>query len=471
MTGSGWQINTGAFWALFVIIKAMTVFERFKKTYQGKKVLIMGLGLLGGGVGVAKIFNEIGAKVTVTDLKSEKELKSSLKKLDKLGIRFVLGKHDKKDFGTHDLIIRNPAVPQSSPFLQIARKNNIPITMDTVLFAKFCNKPIIGVTGTRGKTTTAVLIYELLKSAGKNVLLGGNVKGVASLSLLKKIKDDSIVVLELSSWELQAFDRERISPHIAVITNIYQDHLNRYKNMDDYISDKKAIFKYQNKKDFLILNRNNLIVADFAKEVKAQIVWFSKSDFPRDWQLRLAGRHNKENAAAAYKVGKILELHPQWMKPIFETFKGVEYRLEEIAEIDGVKYINDTTSTTPAAGIAALQSFKAPLILLAGGACKNLDFSEFAQQIVKDVKGVVLLEGSATEKLSSLINRSGGKSKILGRFSDFKKAILTAKRNARPEDIILLSPGCASFGMFRNEYDRGEKFNKIVEDLKNEEKI
>jgi UDP-N-acetylmuramoylalanine--D-glutamate ligase len=443
----------------------MTPFEKFKKAYQGKKVLVMGLGLLGGGVGVARIFAEIGAKVTVTDLKNEKGLAPSLKKLQGLEIRFVLGKHDEKDFKTHDLIIRNPAVPKNSPFLQIARKNKISITMDTSLFTKFCARPLIGVTGTRGKTTTATLIYELLKGAGKNVFLGGNIKGVATLPLLKKIRDGSIIVLELSSWELQGFDWEKISPHIAVITNIYQDHLSRYQNMEEYVNDKKVIFKYQKSSDFLVLNQKNAYTRKIAKNAKSKTVWFSAKDFPAGWKLRLIGKHNKENAAAALKVGEIMKLEPLWMKPVLETFRGVEYRLEEIREIDGVKYINDTTSTTPAASLAAIKSFKNPIILLAGGASKNLDLSELAFVISKKVKKLVLLEGTATDELASLINQTGGGRKVLGRFNNFKKAIMAARQTAAPGNVILLSPGCASFGMFQNEYDRGNQFNKIVRSL------
>ncbi len=443
----------------------MTPFEKFKKAYQGKKVLVMGLGLLGGGVGVAKIFAEIDAKVTVTDLKSEVELEPSLGKLKGLGIKFVLGEHRKKDFETHDLIIRNPAVPRNSSFLQIARKKGTPVTMDTSLFARFCPVPLIGITGTRGKTTTATLIYELLKSAGKSALLGGNIRGVASLSLLKKIRNNSLVILELSSWELQGFDWEKISPHIAVVTNIYQDHLNRYPTMAEYIEDKKVIFKYQTKNDFLILNKENSYTKKMGQEASSKVIWFSKADFPPDWKLRLLGEHNRENAAATYQVGKLFRLSSEWMRPVFETFRGVEYRLEEIAEIDGVKYINDTTSTTPAAAIAALRSLRGPIILLAGGASKNLDLTDFAEQIVKRTKAVVLLEGTATQELASLINRSGGGKKILGRFGNFKKAILAAMKAAGPGEMVLLSPGCTSFGMFKNEYDRGEQFNEIVKSL------
>jgi len=440
----------------------MNAFEKFKNTYKGKKVLIMGLGLLGGGAGVAKIFAEIGAKVRVTDLKSKEELLPSLKKLKGLPIKFVLGKHRKEDFLNCDLIIRNPAVPKDSPFLQEARKRGVKISMDPALFAKFCPVSIIGVTGTRGKTTTASLIYELLKVKSKNILLGGNIRGMATLSLLKKIKDDSIVVLELSSWQLQGFDWEKISPHIAVITNIYEDHLNYYKDIKDYIEDKKLIFKYQTEKDFLFLNSKNKIVSNFAKEAKSKVFFFSKRDFPKNWNLKISGSHNLENAACAFKIGKCLDLSILKMRKVFENFEGVEGRLEKIAEIDGITYINDTASTMPVAGIFALRSIKKPIILIAGGASKNLDLSDFVREIVKGTKAIALLEGTATGELTDLIKKFGGKNKILGIFDQLKKAVFAAKMVADPGDTILLSPGCASFGIFKNEYDRGEQFNKIV---------
>lgn len=425
----------------------------------------MGLGLLGGGVGVAKLFAEIGAQVTVTDLKKEKELTPSLKKLRGLGIKLILGQHREKDFQKADLVIRNPAVPRESQWLQIARRKGIPVVMDTSLFAKFCDRPLIGVTGTRGKTTTATLIYELLKGSGKNALFGGNVKGIATLPLLKKIQPNTLVVLELSSWQLQGFDEEKISPYIGVVTNIYPDHLNRYPTMTEYIKDKKIIFKYQTKNDFLVLNRENNKTKEMASEAKAKVVWFRADDFPREWPLALPGKHNRANAAAAYRVGEIVKLYPQWMKSVFATFRGVAFRLEAVGEVKGVKYINDSTSTIPEATIAALETIDEPIILLAGGASKNLDFAALAKKIAVKTKAVVLLEGSATVKLASSINRTGVSGKIIGRFGDLKKAVLTAQKAAQRGDVVLLSPGCASFGMFKNEYHRGEEFNQIVKNL------
>lgn len=446
----------------------LKAFEEFKKKYQNKKVLILGLGLQGGGVGDARFFAEIGAQVTVTDLKSKKELASSLKKLQDLKIKYVLGQHRNEDILNSDLIIRNASVPWNSPYLQLARQNNIPIEMDASLFAQYCPWPVIGVTGTRGKTTTATLIYELLKGAGKNALLGGNVYGKATLPLLKKIDDQQKgwVVLELSSWQLQAWRQAQISPQISVITNLYPDHLNFYQSMADYIEDKKVILQFQKKKDYAVLNQDDEQVEVLAKETKAKVVYFSKDDFPKDWSLKLSGEHNLANASAAFQVGQLVDLSPREMQPVFTTFKGIEFRLEEIGIVDGVKYINDSTSTMPEATISALKTIETPVILIAGGASKNLPMKNLAQAVVKKVKAVVLLTGEGTEELKLEIEKAQGSKLITGNFKDLKKAVLAAKKIAQPGDTILFSPGCASFGMFSNEFERAREFNRLFQQLK-----
>lgn len=433
------------------------------KTFFGKKVLIMGLGRLGGGENVTRFFAEEGAQVTVTDLKSEEELSETLLRLKDLPVIFILGGHRKEDFRNQDLVIRNPDVPKDSEFLNIARANKIPVEMDESLFLKLCPLPAIGVTGTRGKTTTTILIGEMLKAAGYNTLIGGNLPGVATLSLLRQITPKTKLVLELSSWQLQGLDEDKISPHIAVITNIYPDHLNRYQNFNDYIEDKKLIFKYQTEKDFLVLNRESEISRSFAFQSRSQVIWFKGEDWPKNWSLKIPGEHNLENAACAYTVGKILAIDEGIIKKAVTSFKGVPHRLEVIRKLKGVRYVNDSTSTMPEAGIAALRSFgKAPIILIAGGNSKNLDLSEFTEEISKKAKAIVLLEGTATNNLESEIMGYKSRDKILGRFNNLKEAVLEAKAVAEKGDVILLSPGCTSFGMFKNEFDRGEQFKKIV---------
>lgn len=429
----------------------------------------MGLGLQGRGLNDALFFQKIGAKVKVTDLKTEKELSPSFKKLKEFPIEYTLGGHKKEDFKNIDLVLRNADVPRESPFLKIARKNKIKLRMDEALFAEYFKGEMIGVTGTRGKTTTATLIYEVLKASKKDAYLAGNILGRATLPLLEKVKNNSLVVLELSSWQLQGFEEIKFSPYIAVVTNVYEDHLNRYKDMQAYINDKKNIFKFQKKDDFLILNEENEGVKKFAQEAKSKVLFFNKKDVSLDWSLKLKGEHNRENVAAVLKVASIYKISQDWVKAVVTVFQGLSYRLEEVARIGKVVFINDTTSTTPIAGIKALESIGGKIILLAGGASKNLDLNDFAKKIIEKTKGVVLLEGSATDNLQNLIIKNGEKSKILGRFDDFKRAISLACKKAKPEGTVLLSPGCASFGMFVNEFDRGRQFNEIVKNLQNQE--
>lgn len=437
----------------------------------------MGLGILGGGAGLAKFLAELGAKVTVTDLKTETQLAPSLEKLRGLPIRYVLGKHQKKDFLESDLIIRNPDVSLDNKFLKLAQKKNISVVMDESLFLKLCPVSVIGVTGTRGKTTTTILIGEILKKANFPVLLGGNLPGVATLSLLPQITPQTKVVLELSSWQLQGLAWEKVSPHTAVITNIYPDHLNRYKSMADYIADKKIIFKYQKRDDFLILNKENEIVESLAAEAPSKIFWFKKADWPQSWPLKIPGAHNRENAAAAMTVGRLLKIDDKVIKEAVGNFPGVPHRLEVIRKINGVTFVNDTTATMPEAAIAALRAYAGqPIILICGGNSKNLDLTNFAKEIVKRVKAVVLLEGTATDELEKAIKQYSNlaiNDLILGRFNNLPQAVLVARKVTNSGDIVLLSPGCTSFGMFKNEFDRGEQFRQIVKSLlkrKNDEK-
>lgn len=468
----------------------MTPWQRFSNDWKGKKVLLMGLGLQGRGVGDTRIFLEAGARVTVTDVRSEKELRSSLKKLEGLPIRFTLGRHEKEDFETHDMVIRNPDVPAQSPFLKIARDAGIPIKMDSSLFARYCPLPIVGVTGTRGKTTTTMMIYEILRKLYRGrVYLGGNIPGKATLELLKKVSrvaqvpqvaqahTQPIVVLELSSWELQGWRDEKISPHVAVFTNLYEDHLNRYASMEEYFQDKLAILQFQKKTDWAILNADNSWTKKAAAETNVRIKWFSSTDLPRDVLLRVPGEHNRVNAAAALQAASILGVKGKVGLKIVEGFRGVPSRLETIATIDGVDYINDTTSTTPAAGIAALQAIKKPIILIAGGSSKKLNLQPFTEEIIKRAKHVIFLSGEGTDELLSHLKElevsqtsgiktnvyeTAAKKLIAGVYNDFKIAIFRARELAESGDVVLLSPGCASFSMFPNEFQRGDQFNHIV---------
>jgi UDP-N-acetylmuramoylalanine--D-glutamate ligase len=445
--------------------------EKKFPSYKNKKVLIFGLGVLGRGIKDAIFFANRGAKVIVTDLKTEEQLETSLAKLEGLDITYHLGEHREADFDWADLIIRNAAVPMSSPYLQYAVKKGKRIEMDESLFAKYCPCHIIGITGTRGKSTTTTLIgkiseYNKELLGKRKIFVSGNLQGEATLPLIDEVTADDLVVLELSSWQLQGFGADRISPHIAVVTNVYPDHLNYYKGMGDYATDKEKIFLNQKKRDYCVLNENNDYTRKMQERVPGILRWFSKRNVPKRWKLRMLGEHNIENAAAAMAVGKILGLTRKEMEIPISEFSGLEHRMEFVKEINNITFINDTTSTTPIAGQKALASIDAPIVLIAGGATKNLALTEFAKELVQKVKAVVLLDGSATDDLKRDIKQFQGEHLILGRYHDFHEAVERAYAQALPGDTVLLSPGCASFGMFKNEFDRGEQFKRIVNQIK-----
>jgi len=436
------------------------------KLFKNKKVVVMGLGLHGGGVSVAKFFYKQGANVLVTDLKTEIQLKDSLEKLKKLKIEYVLGGHKESDFQKADLIIKNPDVPNSSPYLEIARKNNVLIETDVSLFFKLTKAFTIGVTGTKGKSTTASLIYHLLKPKYKRIFLAGNI-GVSPLEIISKVKKGDKVVLELSNFELENLNQ---SPNIAVVTNILEDHLNRYASMSDYVDSKKSIFKYQNKKDNLVLNEDDLIVKNFAKEAFSKVYFYSVKKILKTIKIKdfkLLGEHNLSNLSATITVAKLLKVSTASINKSIKSFKGVPSRQEFIKEVHGVKYFNDTTATMPEAVIAAINAFSSKfinskLILICGGQNKGLDFLELTKIIRERVGDLVLLPGTASDKIEEGLS---GYNRIY-KVSSMQEAVLTAKKTAKKGDIVVLSPGATSFNLFKNEFDRGEQFIKAVKNLK-----
>ncbi|MEA3272262.1 MAG: UDP-N-acetylmuramoyl-L-alanine--D-glutamate ligase, partial [Patescibacteria group bacterium] len=346
------------------------------KNFKNKKVLIMGLGLYskGSGISAARFFVKQGARVTVTDLKKRRELTSSIKLLKDLKIRYVLGKHSVKDFKEADLIIKNPAVRKESKYLKISKEWGIQVETDVSMFFKLCpaDVKIIGVTGTRGKSTTCSLIYELCRGLERlqfNVFLGGNIQN-SPLNFLEKLNKESLVVLELSSWMLESLQRK--SPQIAVITNVMPDHLNTYKSMKEYIKAKALIFKYQNKDDVAVLNYDNKICREMGRGIKSRKIWFSLKRKSSKSKLlkfsKLLGEHNKYNVLAAITVAKIFKISDKTIKSVLKKFKGIPSRLEFVREVGGVRYYNDTTATTPDATLAGLRALKSKkIVLIAGG--------------------------------------------------------------------------------------------------------
>lgn len=457
---------------------------------KGKKITVMGLGLHGGGIGTVRFLVSAGAKVIVTDLKSKEYLAPSLEKLKDLkGVEYVLGQHRLEDFANVDMVVKTPPAPWTSKHIKLALEKNIPVEIDSSLFFKLCPNPIIGVTGTRGKTTTASLIYEILKMAGKNPIKAG-IGQISVLDKLKELKKDSIVIFELSSWRLSALGRNKISPKIAVITNIYPDHLNHYKSMAEYIADKKNIFLHQKAGDVCVINDDNEITRNMESEIKAEAIKFSMhkiSDGKTVYidseeiylnngiddkkimsvaEVKVKGRHNLSNILAAIGVAEALGIETDSVKKAITEFKGLPHRLEFVREIDGVQYYNDTSATSPEGAISGISSFSEPIILIAGGSDKKLDMAEFAKTISEKVKGVIFLKGEGTEKIIAELRKiipDAEKFKIV---ESMDKAVELAKNSAENGDVVLLSPGTASFGLFTNEFDRGNKFKEAVNGLK-----
>jgi len=428
----------------------------YKEYFKDKKVTLMGLGLLGRGVGDARFLAQCGAELIVTDLKTEVQLADSLAQLKEFStITYHVGGHRLEDFKNRDLILKAAGVPLDSPFIAEAKKNNIPVRMSADLFAELSGVPIVGVTGTRGKSTVAYLIAHILKTAGKPMLLGGNIRGISTLAQLDEVIADAIAVLELDSWQLQGFGDAQMSPPVAVFSTFMPDHMNYYGNdMKKYFVDKANIFINQHQEDFLILGGQ---VTPFIKEfnyesrIKAHTTVITEKTLPQSWRLKLIGGHNRYNAALAVAAARALGLDEDSIKEGVESFEAVPGRLQLVKEINGIKIYNDNNATTPEATIAALHSFDGKkTVLIAGGADKGLALEALADDM-KKCKALILLPGSGTERLRGLLNEHT-------QVSSMGEAVNAAIERATSGDVIILSPAFASFGLFKNEYDRNDQF-------------
>jgi UDP-N-acetylmuramoylalanine--D-glutamate ligase len=460
---------------------------------KGKKITVLGLGLHGGAVGAVRFLCRAGAQVVVTDIKSEDELKPSVEKLkDCKNVKFIFKQHRPEDFQRTDMVIKNPGASWDNKYIQMALFAGIPVEEDSSLFFKLCKNKIIGVTGTKGKTTTASLIFDILKAGGKDPVKVG-VGQVSVLDKLDDLKKSSVVVFELSSWRLSALGRYGLSPDISVITNIYPDHLNYYKNMDEYIQDKKYICQNQKAGDFCILNSDNELSAKMGEGVISQVVKVSnkKPSLGRSVYLSgeeiyvndgvdekkimncssilLRGKHNIYNVLLGIGVGYFSGVDTKDIKKAVSDFRGVSHRLEFVREIDGIKYYNDTAATMPEAAILGLKSFSEPVVLICGGADKKLEMDEFGKEIIQKAKAIVFLKGEATDKIIASMQKfldNSQKGKEFRVVDSMEKAVELARCEADRGDVVLLSPGSTSFGLFANEFDRGDKFKSAVKALK-----
>jgi UDP-N-acetylmuramoylalanine--D-glutamate ligase len=418
----------------------------YSKHFAGKKITVMGLGLLGRGVGDAEFLARHGAELIVTDLKTEVELATSLERLQGFSnITYRLGGHDLADFQGRDFILKAAGVPLNSPYIAEARKHHIPIKMSASWFAEVSGIPTVGVTGTRGKSTTTMMLYDIMRAAGMEVLLGGNVRGVSTLALLDQITPRSIALMELDSWQCQGWGEVKMSPNVAVFTTFMRDHMNYYHDdMRAYLWDKAQIFINQKPEDTFVVSDQVLPQLDEFKHVVRSHVSVAR---PGHVDLSVPGEHNQLNAACALGAARALGIDDAVSLGALKAFRGVEGRLQLVREVRGVTFYNDTNSTTPDATLVALRALGTEkTILIMGGADKGLDMAPLMDALPQRV---VYLKGTGTERLG-----------ITG--TDLNSAFAEALRLAHPGDTILFSPAFASFGLFKNEYDRGDQFSALV---------
>jgi len=455
--------------------------------WNGKRVTVMGLGILGGGVGAARYLAQHGALVTVTDMRDAAALSDSIETLDDCPIAYHLGGHQVDDFTAEraDIVVRNPGVPMDSPYLTAAIDSGVRVEMEMSIFFRDCPAPIIGITGSKGKTTVSALIGDILHVWKPESLLAGNM-GISALLELDRLSDTTPVALELSSFQIESLNDHHLGPHVAVITNIFPDHLDRYRDFDHYASTKRGLVESMTPDNIVIYNADDVEASKVTDLTNARLLpfgiggnrgdgaWLVGDDltirqretlltFSRPDVLSLGGDHGARNAlaaiAAAYAYGT-----PEWaIAEALGRFSGVENRLEVVAKIDGVMYVNDTSATAPEAAVAGIRVLSPRanrLHVIAGGADKRTNLTPFADELAVADALVYLLEGTVTPSLAVLLTKRG--IEISGTFDSMASAVRAASTRAQPGDIIALCPACASFGMFRNEFDRGEQFRRAT---------
>lgn len=468
-----------------------------RSPYKGTKVLVMGLGLHGGGVATARWFAMRGALVTATDLRSKEVLKPSLQKLKGLPITYVLGEHREEDFRTNEIIVVNPGVPRESRYLAIAKKAKRQIINDAALFFREVKGEVIGVTGTRGKTTTTSWIAELLRRHDPRVLPCGNTPQNAFLNELLRVEGTKTpIVAELSSWQLEHLPQTKRAPHIAVITNLYPDHLNRYEGMNAYANAKAGIFANQTEKDYLILNRDNEWCAFFAKKKRhSKLLYATTAILPERYDgifvrhhhavIRVNGKehvgpslekfraqygvHNLSNVLLALLAIYLYDRTIVITEKELLKLRAPNMRQEIVKKWGDAIVVNDSCATSPDGVIAAIERFLArgSVVLITGGTDKELNYQELANCIATHRANIklILLEGSGTTKLiQALKERTLDIPKTHATLESCVEEGLALMRSSHAP-TLLFSPGGSSFEKFLHEFDRGEQFNALIKKL------
>ena len=456
--------------------------EEFNNFLDGKQVAIIGMGV--SNIPLLDYFYDKNAKVTVFSTNALSD--EIMAKINKYRYEVELGEDNLSRLKGFDIIFRSPSALPTKHEFQSAVKKGVILTSEIEMVLKLAPCKIIGVTGTEGKTTTTSLIYEICKKAGYNCFLGGNI-GKPIFTKINQMKPEDIVILELSSFQLMGMT---VSPNIAVVTNVFPDHLNVHKSYEEYQDAKKSIFRNQTEEGIVILNKDNEITEKFADEVKGKTIFFSstkklKNGYVYDREdgfikkctdgkcekilnkndIKLRGVHNYENICSALAATETVASKEAQIEAV-KNFKGVEHRLEFVREIDGVKYYNDSIGTSPASTIAGLNAFDENIILLAGGSDKGLDYKEIGEVIAKKV-GTLILTGPTAQKIEEATKQALSEEKSIEiiHTNNLEESVKVAKEKARSGDIVLLSPASASFDAFKNFEERGNYFKTLVNNL------
>lgn len=458
--------------------------EELNEFLKKSRIAIIGLGV--SNIPLLDYMHNLKANVTVFDNREiDKIPKEILDKVTNYSFEFSFGADSLKKLTGFDIIFRSPSCLPTKPELKLEEENGAIITTEIEMFMKLFPGKVIGVTGSDGKTTTTTLIYEILKKNGYNCYLGGNI-GIPLFTKLKEMNSEDITILELSSFQLMGME---ISPDISVITNITPNHLNVHSSYEEYIEAKKNIFRYQNENGIVVLNYDNDITREAAKEAEGKVIFYSGKTKLEDGiilddtiikeckdklrkhilntnDLALRGRHMHENLCAAIAATSSL-VEPEKVLKAIKDFKGVEHRLEFVREIDGVKWYNDSIASSPTRTIAGLNSFEERITLIAGGYDKNLDYEPLAKPILEKVDNLVLIGATSGKIFDSVKAESEKQGKDIKIYmcDEFKNAILVAKKVTKPGSVVLLSPASASFDLFKDFADRGNKFKELVNNL------
>lgn len=447
---------------------------------KGKKVLLVGLAKT--GISTIKCLAKYGADITVNDIKTEDQLEEIIAEIKDIdGIKYILGHHP-ENISDIDMVVVSPGVPLDLPFIKKVIEENKELIGEVELAYQLAKKPyFVGITGTNGKTTTTSLTGEIFEKAGKETYIVGNI-GNPVIDAVQAANEGASFVTELSSFQLESI--KDFKPSVSAVLNITEDHMNRHHTMENYIDAKARVFMNQDKENFCVLNYDDELTRALAEKCNANVVFFSrleklekgvyvengdiiidineKINLMKVCELSLPGGHNLENCMAAAAMAYVSGIDIEVIREVLKTFKAVEHRLEFVKEVEGVKYVNDSKGTNPDSTIKAVQAYENPIILIAGGYDKGSTYDELLEIAKKNVKTLVLL-GQTADKIEEAARRIGFTD--IHRVEDMKEAVKTCHDIAKEGDIVLLSPACASWGMYKNFEVRGKDFKDNVNSL------